>query len=169
MADPVPTGIDDVYAELELVSRRAVARARRRSSPLTFVEHSLLDVIAAEPGRRAIDLAAEFSLNRSTVSRQLAHLVELGAIETDDGPDSRRGLALSVTPVGRAMLARSVDANRAALADRLAGWDDSEVATLASSLARLNSAYRDDPAEVRRGTTGEAAGGRVGGQNGERV
>jgi DNA-binding MarR family transcriptional regulator len=161
VADPVTTGIDDVYAELELVSRRAVARARRQSSPLTFVEHSLLDVIAAEPGRRAIDLAAEFSLNRSTVSRQLAHLVELGAIEVDDGPDSRRGLALSVTAVGRALLARSVDANRAALADRLAGWDDAEVETLATSLARLNSAYRDDPSEVRGGATG----GPVGGQN----
>lgn len=144
MTDPVPTGIDDVYTELELVSRRAVARARRRSSPLTFVEHSLLDVIATEPGRRAIDLAAEFSLNRSTVSRQLAHLAELGLIQGDDDPEPRRGRALSVTAAGLSLLARSTEANREALAARLEGWGTADVAALAESLGRLNSAYRDD-------------------------
>ena len=40
-ADDQTTGIDAVYAELERVSRRAVARARARSAPLSFVEHSL--------------------------------------------------------------------------------------------------------------------------------
>ena len=144
MTDPAPTGIDDVYTELELVSRRAVARARRRSSPLTFVEHSLLDVIAAEPGRRAIDLAAEFSLNRSTVSRQLANLAELGLIQGDDDREPRRGRALSVTQAGLSLLARSTEANREALAARLEGWEAADVAALAETLGRLNSAYRDD-------------------------
>lgn len=160
MTDPVPTGIDDVYEQLERVSRRAVARARRRSAPLTFVEHSLLDVIEAEPGRRAIDIAAEFSLNRSTVSRQLAHLVELGLIVADGpvddvsaeagGHDARRGQRLSVTPAGRDLLARSVDANRAALADRLRGWHETEVDALAASLRRLNSAYAETPGDPSR-------------------
>lgn len=138
------TGIDDVYAELERVSRRAVARARHRSAPLSFVEHSLVTFIATHPGCRAVDIAADFSLNRSTVSRQLAGLVELGLVAPVDGADgARRGQVLALTPRGDELLARSVDANRAALAERLEGWRPEEVAELAASLHRLNTAFGD--------------------------
>jgi DNA-binding MarR family transcriptional regulator len=148
-ADQQPTGIDAVYAELERVSRRAVARARARSAPLSFVEHSLVTFIASHPGCRAIDIAADFSLNRSTVSRQLAGLVELGLVTTEGEeapagtPEPRRGQVLALTSRGDELLARSVDANRAALAERLESWRDDEVDQLAASLHRLNTAFGD--------------------------
>ena len=148
-ADDQTTGIDAVYAELERVSRRAVARARARSAPLSFVEHSRVTFIASHPGCRAIDIAADFSLNRSTVSRQLAGLVELGLVTTvgEEAPagsaETRRGQVLALTPRGDELLARSVDANRAALAERLGGWRADEVEQLAASLHRLNSAFGD--------------------------
>ena len=138
-------GIDTVYSELETVSRRAVARARHKSAPLSFVEHSLVTFIAANPGCRATDIAADFGLNRSTVSRQLGGLVELGLVEPGAaaGGEGRRGQALALTDRGRDLLARSVDANRSALADRLAGWTAVEVDALAAALHRLNSAFVD--------------------------
>lgn len=141
-------GIDTVYSELETVSRRAVARARHKSAPLSFVEHSLVTFIAANPGCRATDIAADFGLNRSTVSRQLGGLVELGLVEPGAaggtaGGEARRGQALVLTDRGRELLARSVDANRSALADRLAGWTAAEVDALAAALHRLNSAFVD--------------------------
>ncbi|MBF4600321.1 winged helix-turn-helix transcriptional regulator [Frigoribacterium sp. VKM Ac-1396] len=142
-------GIDTVYSELETVSRRAVARARHKSAPLSFVEHSLVTFIAANPGCRATDIAADFGLNRSTVSRQLGGLVELGLVEPGAaavgtaGGEARRGQALALTDRGRELLARSVDANRSALADRLAGWTAAEVDALAAALHRLNSAFVD--------------------------
>jgi DNA-binding MarR family transcriptional regulator len=138
-------GIDTVYSELETVSRRAVARARHKSAPLSFVEHSLVTFVAANPGCRATDIAQDFGLNRSTVSRQLAGLVELGLVEPGAGAetDGRRGQALALTDRGRELLARSVDANRSALADRLEGWTAAEVDALAAALHRLNSAFVD--------------------------
>ena len=138
-------GIDTVYSELETVSRRAVARARHKSAPLSFVEHSLVTFIASNPGCRATDIAADFGLNRSTVSRQLGGLVELGLVESGEGvmADGRRGQALTLTARGHDLLARSVDANRSALADRLKGWTAGEVDALAAALHRLNSAFVD--------------------------
>lgn len=138
-------GIDTVYSELETVSRRAVARARHKSAPLSFVEHSLVTFIATHPGCRATDIAADFGLNRSTVSRQLGGLVELGLVEPGEGAavEGRRGQALTLTARGRDLLARSVDANRSALADRLEGWTAAEVDALAAALHRLNSAFVD--------------------------
>ncbi|MBD8141502.1 MULTISPECIES: MarR family winged helix-turn-helix transcriptional regulator [Frigoribacterium] len=138
-------GIDTVYSELETVSRRAVARARHKSAPLSFVEHSLVTFIATHPGCRATDIAADFGLNRSTVSRQLGGLVELGLVEPGAGAavEGRRGQALTLTARGRDLLARSVDANRSALADRLEGWTAAEVDALAAALHRLNSAFVD--------------------------
>ncbi|ROS52735.1 MarR family winged helix-turn-helix transcriptional regulator [Frigoribacterium sp. PhB24] len=138
-------GIDTVYSELETVSRRAVARARHKSAPLSFVEHSLVTFIAANPGCRATDIATDFGLNRSTVSRQLGGLVELGLVESGEGgvAEGRRGQALTLTARGHDLLGRSVDANRSALADRLEGWTADEVDALAAALHRLNSAFVD--------------------------
>nr|WP_228497959.1 MarR family winged helix-turn-helix transcriptional regulator [Frigoribacterium sp. VKM Ac-1396] len=116
---------------------------------MSFVEHSLVTFIAANPGCRATDIAADFGLNRSTVSRQLGGLVELGLVEPGAaavgtaGGEARRGQALALTDRGRELLARSVDANRSALADRLAGWTAAEVDALAAALHRLNSAFVD--------------------------
>jgi len=133
--------IDRVYSELERVSRRAVARARRRSAPLSFVEHSLVTFIATHPGCRAVDIAADFGLNRSTVSRQLAGLLELGLVSTGGEAGGRRGQVLSLTPRGDELLARSTEANRAALAETLGEWRPAEIADLAAALRRLNSAF----------------------------
>ncbi|WP_423919270.1 MarR family winged helix-turn-helix transcriptional regulator [Frigoribacterium sp. 2-23] len=134
--------VDRVYRELETVSLRAVSRARRMSAPLSFVEHSLLSFIAANPGCRAIDIAADFSLNRSTVSRQLTGLESAGLVGVGIGeePDGR-GRPLHVTSKGEELLARSVDANRAALAERLVDWPVESVGRLADALNRLNTAF----------------------------
>ena len=138
-------GLDAVYGELETVSRRAVARARHKSAPLSFVEHSLVTFIAANPGCRATDIAVDFGLNRSTVSRQLGGLVGLGLVEPDAVAEApgRRGRALALTDRGRELLDRSVEANRSALAARLEGWTTAEVDALAAALHRLNSAFVD--------------------------
>ena len=121
------------------------------SAPLSFVEHSLVSFIAANPGCRAIDIAADFSLNRSTVSRQLtgleaAGLVAVGAGGAGGGGDDAdgRGRPLAVTAKGEELLARSVDANRDALAERLAEWPTESVTRLADALTRLNTAFDGD-------------------------
>ena len=134
-----------VYSQLEAISRRGVARNRRESAPLTVVQHTLLTFIAATPACRAIDIAQALRLNRSTVSRQVADLFELGLVRnaTDDESEGGRGQILLLTERGAAMLETSLRANQIELARRLADWTDDEIDRLANDLTRFNDA---DPA-----------------------
>jgi DNA-binding MarR family transcriptional regulator len=138
---PRDADIQAVFDHLHEISRRANARSRNLGEPLTFVEHSLLRFIAATPGTRATDIAAAFSLNRSTVSRQVNTLIELGLVSYQDADgDAGRGRILVLTEHGRAQLARSAAVQHGIVTDRLSGWSDAEIATFAVALARYNDA-----------------------------
>lgn len=136
---PRDADIRAVFGHLQDMTRRATARSRRLNEPLTFVEYSLIRFIEATPGTRATDIAAAFSLNRSTVSRQVNTLIELGLVRYVDHDDEPgRGRVLDLTDHGRAQLAAAVDAQQEAIRDRLDGWTDAEVASFAAALARFN-------------------------------
>lgn len=131
-----------VYDQIDTIYRRAVARSRRINAPLTQVEQSLLAFIGSNPGCRATDIASAFSLNRSTVSRQVHALAELGLVVEDDdgGNQPRRGRALSVTEEGADRLRRSLAIHREAVRHRLDGWSESELTEFAAALERFNAA-----------------------------
>ncbi|WP_417215557.1 MarR family winged helix-turn-helix transcriptional regulator [Arthrobacter sp.] len=132
--------IRQAYEQIQQLSRRITDRSRHLGEPLTFVEHSLLRFIAATPGTRAIDIAAAFSLNRSTVSRQVASLAGMGLVtelEHDAGVPGR-GRILALTGEGEAKLALAAQAQQESLRERLAGWSDDEVHAFAAALARYN-------------------------------
>ena len=131
----------DVYDQIDAIYRRAVARSRRINAPLTQVEQSLLAFIGSNPGCRATDIASAFSLNRSTVSRQVHALAELGlVVEGDDGDNQpRRGRALSVTDKGADRLQRSLAIHRESVRNRLEGWSESELKDFADALERFNA------------------------------
>jgi DNA-binding MarR family transcriptional regulator len=132
---------DAVYREIETISRRVAARSRSVGAPLSPVEHSLVNFIGATPGCRATDIAAAFQLNRSTVSRQLGTLTQLGLIEQlpQDENSGKRGRVLALTDRGRQQLARSMEAHRGAMNERLADWTEDEIAAFAAVLRRFNS------------------------------
>ncbi|AMM22002.1 hypothetical protein AX769_19940 [Frondihabitans sp. PAMC 28766] len=143
--------MEAVYMQMETISRRAVARNRRTSAPLTVVQHTLLTFIASTRDCRAIDIAAALRLNRSTISRQVGDLVELGLVaagasdaharEHEDagsgGPG--RGQILALSARGSELLQRSLEANHHELARRLADWTDADIDVLASGLERFNA------------------------------
>lgn len=143
------TAVGSVYQQIDAIYRRALARSRRINAPLTQVEQSLLAYIGSNPGCRATDIAAAFSLNRSTVSRQLHALTELGLVtageDDDDGSQARRGRALSVTAEGADRLERSLAIHREAVRTRLAGWSEPELRDFAAALARFNDGEDGDP------------------------
>lgn len=76
--------IEAVFGQLREISRRSSARSRSIEKTLTFVEDSLLRFIATTDAARATDIAAAFSLNRSTVSRQINTLITLGLVHYQD-------------------------------------------------------------------------------------
>jgi DNA-binding MarR family transcriptional regulator len=131
-----------VYSQMETISRRAIARNRRTSAPLTVVQHTLLTFIAATPRCRSIDIAQALRLNRSTISRQVADLVELDLIQVADegaGADAPgRGHILTLSRRGAELLEKSLEANHRELERRLASWTDEEIEVLASGLERFN-------------------------------
>jgi DNA-binding MarR family transcriptional regulator len=130
-----------VYAQMEALSRRGVARNRRTAAPLTVVQHTLLTFIAQTRDCRAIDIAQSLRLNRSTVSRQVGDLQELGLVEIATGPvaGTGRGQILQLSDRGRELLAASTRANVTELERRLADWTDAEIDDLARGLERFNS------------------------------
>lgn len=128
--------VGSVYAQIDAIYRRAVARSRRINAPLTQVEHSLLAYIGAHPGCRATDIASAFSLNRSTVSRQLHALAELKLVTAEE--PGGRGRMLYVTGEGMRRLETSLSVHRQAVQSRLEGWSETELRDFLSALERFN-------------------------------
>ena len=87
-----------------------------------------------------VELASRVGRDHSTVSRQVAKLVELGLIERQPSATDGRQRELHATASGHAM-ARQIDEARERLARRaLSGWSEHEVADLARSLRRFADA-----------------------------
>jgi DNA-binding MarR family transcriptional regulator len=133
--------LDAIFEEINVITRRGTARARRLAAPLSYVEHSLLQFIGSTPGCRATDIASSFHLNRSTVSRQVASLLDHGLVEYRAHPDEahRRGRTLQLTATGKDQLSSARGAQRKASFERLADWSDDELKTFAALLDRYNA------------------------------
>ncbi|MGO2029507.1 MAG: MarR family winged helix-turn-helix transcriptional regulator [Glutamicibacter ardleyensis] len=133
------TDIQSVYHHMQMITRRANARARHLAETLSLVEHSLLRFIADTPGTRATDIAEAFALNRSTVSRQVGTLLDLGYAAYDDA-EAGRGRVLELTDLGRNRLAESAAVHRAAVSERLKDWSEEQISSFAAALSRYNVA-----------------------------
>ena len=132
--------LDSIFEEINVITRRGTARARRLAAPLSYVEHSLLQFIGSTPGCRATDIASSFHLNRSTVSRQVSSLLDHGLVEyTARSEDSHhRGRELALTADGKARLTSARGEQRKASFERLAEWSDDELSQFAKLLDRYN-------------------------------
>ncbi len=128
--------IRKVFEELAVVNRRAAVRARSAESPLTLVEHALLDLVRSTPDITAADLARLLQLNRSTTSRQLAGLIDNGYVAVQPHPG--RAQAVRITEAGTRTLEASRSAHLRSLEARLAEWSTSDIAAFATTLASFN-------------------------------
>lgn len=129
--------VGKVFEELAVVNRRAELRARSAESPLTLVEHALLDLVRSNPDVTAADLARMLQLNRSTTSRQLAGLIRSGYVSVQPRPG--RAQAVRLTEAGSAALAASRSAHLRSLEARLADWSTSDIDAFATTLASFNT------------------------------
>ncbi|MET0784584.1 MAG: MarR family winged helix-turn-helix transcriptional regulator [Leifsonia flava] len=141
-----------VLRALIRISRRGVADARTAGIRLSLTDQSIVAFIVDNPGSRSTDIAREFLLNRSTVSRQLTNLVKLGVVReaTDAGG---RGRPLELTETGWEAYRESLGILQNVVDAQLADWTDGEVAAFAESLARFNAAR---PADARPSDAGPA-------------
>lgn len=137
--------ITRIQAALTTISRRGSARIRRSNQALSPVDHSLLFYLRSNPRCRAVDIASHFGLNRSTVSRQLAALIELGLLEASaDGGAITRSQQLQLTASGEKVLEESASLINGALTERLRKWSKSDIQAFAAMLDRFNRDMDDD-------------------------
>jgi DNA-binding MarR family transcriptional regulator len=132
------TALEQVYQGLTTLARRARDVGDDLHPGLTLVAYTLLTQIDATPGVRAADLAARFCLDKSTLSRQLEQLIAAGLLRRDAEQPGRRGNVLALTAAGQQHLDAAAQAVRDRLTERLADWDDRDIADLARLVTRFN-------------------------------
>lgn len=127
-----PSLVPDLY--------RIIRRLRTSggSSPTVDVTAMmLLHKLGCEGPRRPSDLALEFGLDLSTVSRHVRSLEHDGLLAREPDPGDGRAHLVSVTAQGTAVMTHAFRRREIAVADALAGWPAADVATLHTLLGRL--------------------------------
>jgi DNA-binding MarR family transcriptional regulator len=128
--------------EVALLLRRSRAISGRLAGELhrdlDGAAYGLLVLLDDAGPLRASDVVARLGLDKSTVSRQVASLVDLGLIDRAADPVDGRAQVLSTSVEGHRRLSEVRDARRSRWEADLADWDTTDVATLAHLLSRLN-------------------------------
>lgn len=88
-------------------------------------------------------LAEGMGVDSSTVTRQVAPLVESGLVKRTSHPEDGRAVVLAISPRGQARLTEVRDSRRALMAELTSEWTDSERAAFTGLLARFNVALSE--------------------------
>ncbi|MFJ3670844.1 MarR family winged helix-turn-helix transcriptional regulator [Streptomyces sp. NPDC090106] len=136
--------VESIQREMTSFARRARATAGRMHPELSLVSYTLLGHLEERDGCRAIDLAAHYALDKSTVSRQVAALERAGLVERRVDPDDHRVQVLHLTDAGRTILAQVTESRRTAFRERLADWPEEDLVRFAGYLARYNAWSGED-------------------------
>jgi DNA-binding MarR family transcriptional regulator len=101
--------------------------------------YAVLLVIAQAAPLRLNDLAEEFGLDKSTMSRHVSTLIQLGLVARDPDPLDGRAFLLSPSAEGRARLTDATASRRDQWRGRLDTWSTDDLAAFVTGLTRLNA------------------------------
>ena len=117
---------------------------------LTLLQFRALVVIADGRATAPGDLAALLDVHPSNATRLVDRLVGKGLLDRAEIEQDRRGIALSVTAEGRAVLGRVHRHRRQVLGEVIGRMDTDEVTAVGAALGRFASAAGevvDEPAD----------------------
>lgn len=140
--------IEIIQREMTAFARRARATAARMHPELSLVSYTLLSHLEYQGGCRATDLAAHYTLDKSTISRQVGALEKAGLVERRLDPTDHRVQVLHLTGRGIEVLAQVTDARRVAFHERLAEWSGPDLEKFAECLLRYNDAAAQSGQDV---------------------
>ncbi len=134
-----------VERELVMMFRRArnvsLTVASQVHPDLDPASYSLLLMVDDAGSLRGMDVADRTGLDKSTVSRQIATLVDLDLLERVPDPDDGRARRIQLSDSGRARLADVRKQRRKHLHNQFASWSTDDLQDLARLLGRLNSMF----------------------------
>lgn len=134
---------EQVERELTALFRRirsfSFAVAAEVHPGLEPASYGLMGVIHDAGSLRGSDLVERLGLDKSTISRQLAQLVEIGLAERIPDPDDGRARRVQLTERGVAELMTLRRERHRRLQARFASWSSAELQDLAGWLTRLNA------------------------------
>jgi DNA-binding MarR family transcriptional regulator len=99
--------------------------------------HMTLAIVGAGEHRRVSDIAAVLDVERSTISRRIAELVELGLVVRDADQTDRRAASLRLTPAGRRAMRRIQSSWFKTLDDVTSEWSEARRVEMLQSMASL--------------------------------
>jgi DNA-binding MarR family transcriptional regulator len=131
-----------VEREIGLLLRRSRAMstrlARELHPDLDGAAYGLLALLADAGPLRATDLVVRLGLDKSTVSRQVSSLVDLGLVSREADPTDGRAQVLTPSAEGATRLTRIREARRARWEEDLSHWPVEDVARLGELLSSFN-------------------------------
>lgn len=136
----------DVAKRVEREISVLFGRARSVSLSLASQVHPELDAasyalllhLARDCPARAADVAERVGLDKSTVSRQIAGLEELGLLERVVDPSDGRARLVQLTAAGTQRLDAVREQRRHELHDRFTTWSTEDLREFARLLGQLN-------------------------------
>jgi DNA-binding MarR family transcriptional regulator len=129
--------------------RRVIAdRARAVHADLAPSSYLILTFVAEKGPLRASEIADQFLIDKGAISRQLAHLTDLGLLGRMSDPEDGRAMLVSVSDEGRRRLVDVAHHRREWLEERLGDWSEGELAGFVTALGRYNRAL-DAPVHER--------------------
>lgn len=134
-----------VERELVMMFRRArnvsTTVAAQVHPDLDPASYSLLLMVDDAGSLRGMDVADRTGLDKSTVSRQIATLVDLDLLERVPDPDDGRARRIQLSPSGRRRLEEVRKQRRKHLHGEFAQWSTQDLKDLARLLSRLNQMF----------------------------
>ncbi len=164
MSNPQETSpelLERLQHQVALFARRAeqtrlggVGKARNSMDRAAYL---LLNRLDREGPMGVKALAEAMGIDSSTVTRQVAPLVDTGLVKRTSHPEDGRAVVLALSPRGRGRLDEVRDSRRRLMAEVTTGWSGEERQTFTDLLVRFNAALsewhaglgqREDPADA---------------------
>lgn len=136
----VPTTLEHELFTLFRHTSATIGRPAAAAGLLDRSMYAILSLLADAGPRRLGQIAAEFHLDPSTVTRQVQTTVAAGLARKQADALDRRATVLSITRAGEAAVRRNRRERERLLEEILADWEPGQRAELERSLGRLNQA-----------------------------
>ena len=130
----------EVGVLIRRIKRVIGERAHAVHEDLQPASYLMLTWLADEGPVRATSMVDQFHIDKGAISRQLAHLDDLGLVVRTPDPDDGRATLVAASDEARRRLADVTEHRRKWLDEQLGDWSAEELTNFAVTLERYNRA-----------------------------